>query len=56
MCPYDKNLFDLNQFEKGDIEYINEYHKTVLRNVSPILEQQNNQLALDWLKKQKLPL
>ena len=30
LCPYDKNLIDVNLLTKNDIDYINKYHKRVI--------------------------
>jgi Xaa-Pro aminopeptidase len=48
LCPYDKNLIELELVTKNDIEFINVYHQRVWDTLSPRLE--GDEVTLAWLK------
>lgn len=54
LCPYDKNLIDKSLLSTFDVQFINAYHQRVWETLSPRL--QDDQDALDWLKKATSPL
>lgn len=45
-CPYERSLIDLNLLSNKDKEFINNYHERVFNNVSPILIEKGDQIAL----------
>lgn len=49
MCPYNKNLMDFNILTQSDIDYINRYHEKVRLKLMPLLLEQNQKFAMDWL-------
>ncbi|EGR31899.1 hypothetical protein IMG5_100490 [Ichthyophthirius multifiliis] len=56
LCPYDRNLIDYTLLTKNDAQFVDQYHQQVWNKLSPVLKQQNDQIALDWLKKNTQPL
>lgn len=49
-------MIDKKLLAPADVEYINKYHETVFKLVSPLLEERKDTLALEWLKKKCAPL
>ena len=54
LCPYDKNLLDVNLLSEADKKFIDQYHQRVWDMISPNLE--GDQETLDWLKKATSPI
>jgi Xaa-Pro aminopeptidase len=53
-CPIDKKLVDRSLITAEEKTWLNDYHAEVWQKVSPLL--QNDQRALDWLKRECSPL
>ena len=53
MAPFDKRLFDMDLLTASDINWINDYHKKVYKNVSKGLK---NQEEIEWLKQATNPI
>ena len=53
-CPIQKKLIDLSLFTAEEKAWLNAYHAEILQKVSPLL--QDDQRALDWLKRECSPL
>lgn len=54
LCPYDKNLIDVNLLSGGDREYIDAYHKRVYDVISGSLN--DDEESLEWLRNATSPL
>ncbi|KAF8621347.1 hypothetical protein AX15_007876 [Amanita polypyramis BW_CC] len=54
MCPMHKKLVDISLLTVEEKKWLNDYHEEVWNKVSPHL--QNDQRALDWLRKECSPL
>lgn len=52
LCPFDLQLFDTSIMSPQEIEWVNEYHARVRRELSPALEGKE----LEWLLKNTEPL
>lgn len=52
LCPFERALFDTSLMSGQEIEWINEYHKTVFESLAPMLEGE----PLAWLKENTAPL
>jgi Xaa-Pro aminopeptidase len=52
MVPFDRALIDERLLTKDELLWLNDYHATVLRNISPLLDGDD----LDWLKEATRPL
>ena len=52
MFPYDKNLLDLSILTQPEIEWINNYHKTVYSRLSPHLTEEEQK----WLAEKTSPI
>lgn len=53
MVPIDKQLLDLNIMTKQEIEWLNDYHKTVYQNILPFMK---TEYEKNWLKLATDPL
>lgn len=53
-CPIHKKLIDLSLITTEEKAWLNAYHAEILQKVSPLL--QDDQRALDWLKRECSPL
>lgn len=53
LCPYDRNLIDLDLLAPRDVKHINEYHKEVRGKVMPLLTED---FAREWLHRMTEPL
>jgi Xaa-Pro aminopeptidase len=47
-CPIDYRLIDVTLLDKTELDWLNNYHKTVWEKVSPLLDGENN--VLNWLE------
>ena len=56
LVPYDKNLIDLTLLDKDTVDYINAYHHRVLSTIGPMLQEQNEIEAYDYLVKATSPI
>lgn len=56
LVPYDKNLLDLNLIDKETIDYINTYHDRIQTTLGPILLDQNESEAFNYLQKATSPI
>lgn len=54
MVPISTNLMDTNLMTEKDIKWVNDHHERCWDLVSPLL--QNDKLALEWLRKETLPI
>ena len=52
LCPFDLSLFDTSIMTNQEIEWVNDYHATVLKALAPELEGR----PLEWLKANTEPL
>lgn len=48
LCPYDKNLIDVQILNDDDIAYINQYHHRVWQTLSPKVI--SDESTLNWLR------
>jgi Xaa-Pro aminopeptidase len=48
LIPYDKRLIDRNLLLPEEIQWLNEYHDRVLREISPLLENPQDVQWLSW--------
>ncbi|MCX6113554.1 MAG: aminopeptidase family protein P [Proteobacteria bacterium] len=53
MCPYEKELIDLDMMSKDEIKWIDEYHKSVFRNIKQYIKDAE---LLTWLEAACAPL
>ena len=56
MVPYEKNLIDINLLSKNDIDYINKYHEQCYNTLSNLLEEYEDYVALNYLKRKTSPI
>jgi len=47
LCPIDRNLIEPSLLTKKELEYLNNYHKTVFEKISPLVAEE----VKNWLKK-----
>lgn len=47
LCPIDKNLINKNLLTEDELNYLNNYHKTVFETISPLVDKE----VKAWLKK-----
>jgi Xaa-Pro aminopeptidase len=52
-CPVDRHLIDIDMLNKDELRWINDYHESVYKNISPLLSDGE---ILEWLKLQCEPL
>ena len=52
LAPYHRRLIDVNLLEKGEIEWVNDYHAQVLRRLQPLLDESEQ----SWLRRAAAPL
>ena len=52
LCPYERNLIDISLLDEQEIRWIDEYHQTVYKRVSPHLSEGER----EWLKEETLAL
>jgi Xaa-Pro aminopeptidase len=52
-CPIDRHLIDIDMLNSDELRWINHYHESVYRNISPLLSEGD---VLRWLKLQCEPL
>ncbi|KAG0141806.1 hypothetical protein CROQUDRAFT_51169 [Cronartium quercuum f. sp. fusiforme G11] len=50
LCPIQTKLIDLKLLDPAEIKWLNDYHRTVLEKLRPLLK--DNHLALKWLEKE----
>lgn len=53
LCPIDRQLIKKELLNQDEIDWINHYHETVRREISPLIADKN---VLEWLKTQCAPL
>lgn len=54
LCPYDKNLIDIQLLTVADRHYIDHYHQRVWETLSGRLQEDKE--ALEWLRTATSPL
>ena len=54
--PYEKNLLDLNLLSNDYIDYINKYHEECRFKLLPLLEEYQDYIAIEYLKKKTAPI
>lgn len=52
LCPFDLTLFDTDMMTDSEIEWLNDYHRTVRSRLTPLL----NSAQRTWLEKKTQPL
>lgn len=52
LCPFDRSLFEISIMSEEEIEWVNNYHRTVYDSLSPML----NQDEREWLATATAPL
>lgn len=52
MCPIQTKLIDGRLLTDAERAYLNRYHQTVWRTISPLLEALGDAATLEWLKKE----
>nr|HOW16961.1 M24 family metallopeptidase C-terminal domain-containing protein [bacterium] len=52
-CPYERELIDVKMLDQKELDWINKYHKIVLKKLKPMIK---DRAMLDWLKKACAPL
>ncbi len=52
LFPFDRKLFDLSIMTPQEIQWVNEYHDKVRRELSPLLSPEENA----WLTERTMPL
>jgi len=53
LCPIDKNLIVAELLDKEEVTWLNQYHETVFRELSPLI---SVNVVLEWLRDQCTPL
>ncbi len=53
LCPFDRSLFDTSIMSDQEIEWVNEYHRTVAAALSPLLEGADKEWLLENTKEIK---
>jgi len=53
LCPIDKNLIVAELLDKEEVTWLNQYHETVFRELSPLISEN---VVLEWLRDQCTPL
>ncbi len=52
-CPYERELIDVKMLDRKELDWINKYHKIVLKKLKPMIK---DRTMLDWLKKACAPI
>ncbi len=52
-CPYERELIDIKMLDQKELDWINKYHKIVLKKLKPMIK---DRVMLDWLKKACAPI
>ena len=50
LVPYDRNLIDVSQMSKAQIDFINTYHKKVYDKLTPLIEEMGDADTIQWLR------
>lgn len=53
VCPYDRDLIEIDMLNPREINWVNNYHKFVLDNLKPLIDDKN---LLTWLEEACAPL
>ena len=56
MAPLQSELIDMEMMTPQEISFVNNYHSKVLSNVGPLLLEQGDKDAHDWLVRNTKPL
>ena len=56
LVPYDKNLIKVDLLSRDDIEYIDAYHKRILDTIGPMVQEDGDAAAYDWLVRATSPI
>lgn len=56
LVPIQAILIDKDLLTDQEISWLNSYHTSVLQEVGPLLLQQGEQLAYEWLKRETVPI
>lgn len=56
LVPYDKNLMDFSLIDRDTLDYINHYHNRILNTIGPMLLENNESEAYEWLIRATSPI
>uniref|UniRef100_A0A182PNQ4 Xaa-Pro aminopeptidase n=1 Tax=Anopheles epiroticus TaxID=199890 RepID=A0A182PNQ4_9DIPT len=56
MCPIQTRLIDVSLLTEKERNHLNEYHKTVLDTLGPLLREANDLETLAWLERETKPI
>jgi Xaa-Pro aminopeptidase len=52
MAPFDRRLIEVDLLNDAELNWVNDYHEKVFRNIGPLLEEE----VREWLRQATLPL
>jgi Xaa-Pro aminopeptidase len=52
LCPYERQLIDSSLLDKDEIDWINDYHQSVYKRLSPLLNEEER----EWLREETLEI